>query len=261
MNIYQYNLFEQPTVSFPPPSRAKEKEVSSATKALTIGGQTICFTFSKRLKRGWRVEKQSVSRRLVTLPIWFQTAPESIFYALASWAALPFRLRKNSENYRLRKTLEKQIWSYVDQTIPRKIRMPISHRLQTKGVLYDLVEVFDSLNRTYFQSKIVSRIRWGSPNSTTSYQTRRIIEGTEQNLITIAGAYDHPKTPRFAIEAICYHEMLHIAIPPKEGKQRRHVHTAEFKRAEQAFIHYKQWIEWEKKFLRRYARQKAAIRM
>jgi hypothetical protein len=70
--------------------------------------------------------------------------------------------------------------------------------------------------------------------------------GNRVNLITIAGVYDLPTVPRFAIEAILHHEMLHIAIPPVRGTGRSVIHGSAFKTAEKKFEHYLKWRAWEK---------------
>jgi hypothetical protein len=118
--------------------------------------------------------------------------------------------------------------------------------------------VFDHINARYYDSSLRSYVRWGERASITSYQTARDApDGSRYNLITIAGAYNHPSVPRYAIEGIMYHEMLHIAIPPVVSGGRRTVHGREFRRAERRFEHFREWCSWQRTHLRTLA---AAIR-
>src|SRR5207302_673855 len=55
------------------------------------------------------------------------------------------------------------------------------------------------------------------------------------NAIVVSRIFDHPAVPRYAVEYIVYHEMLHLRHPVKLKGSRRCVHSAEF-RAEAALI-------------------------
>ena len=79
--------------------------------------------------------------------------------------------------------------------------------------------------------------------------------GEPCSVITIAGIYDHPEVPLFAIEGILYHEMLHEAIPPYSRNGRRVIHGPEFNNAERAFPGFVRWREWEKTELHRLVRK------
>ncbi|NLE01045.1 MAG: hypothetical protein GX640_14350, partial [Fibrobacter sp.] len=74
------------------------------------------------------------------------------------------------------------------------------------------------------------------------------------HLITIAGVYNHPDVPLFAIEAVMYHEMLHIAVPPFKKNGRFVIHGPEFKARERQYASYEKWHEWERSSLRKLAR-------
>lgn len=87
----------------------------------------------------------------------------------------------------------------------------------------------------------------GQYGSKTSYHSLFNDEiGATHHLITIAGIYNHPAIPQYAIESVLYHEMLHIDCPPIEGKTRRNVHHKEFRRRERLFDHYDRWQNWLK---------------
>ena len=46
------------------------------------------------------------------------------------------------------------------------------------------------------------------------------------NAIIVSRIFDHPRVPRYAVEYIVYHEMLHLRHPVKLNGSRRCVHSA-----------------------------------
>ncbi|MBD3422136.1 MAG: hypothetical protein GF398_18645 [Chitinivibrionales bacterium] len=217
---------------------------------------------STRLKKSWYVKIQPYNGgRILTIPAYLQSAPESIKQALIEWSLLP-----NTGNKERRKAvrkkkciLEKAIHAHIDslQLDSRTSRAvdPAHYERHTVGCMYDLREIFNYLNTLYFDNAIEGYIRWGRYASATSYQTKRHdARGNAYNLITIAGVYDHPQTPDFAINGVVYHEMLHCLIEPYTRNGRRVIHGAEFVEREKHFAHYHQWRAWEKKHLHRHLR-------
>jgi hypothetical protein len=213
---------------------------------------------NKRLHRGWqvRIKKQSHTRELV-VPVYLENAPEIIKMALIEWSLLPMAQRRDVKWKRIhdrRKELESLIWEHIESagiTTHRQNRIdPSKLHYETRGVKYDLKEVFNSINTVYFSGNIESLVRWGSVGTTTSYQsTRTAQDGRSYHLITIAGVYNHPDVPQYAIEAVMYHEMLHIAIPPCKCSDRSIIHGAAFKKKERSFPFFEQWRIWEKTHL------------
>ncbi|HET7750596.1 MAG TPA: M48 family peptidase, partial [Terriglobales bacterium] len=63
----------------------------------------------------------------------------------------------------------------------------------------------------------------------------------------ISRIFDHPQVPRYALEYILYHEMLHLKHPVKLLGSRRCVHSAEFQAEENLFPQ----LEQAKAFLKR----------
>ncbi|MBD3320728.1 MAG: hypothetical protein GF350_06510 [Chitinivibrionales bacterium] len=222
----------------------------------------ISITFSNKLKNGWYVLVKPVSgNRTLVIPSFLKHAPDSIKRALIDWTLLPRPRNKNRKKLVRKKKneLETRIWSYFQacgfQTSRTKTIEPEKIRMEAQGRRYNLQHIFDGINDTCFNGQISSLIRWGQFASTTSYQSTASDKyGREHNLITIAGVYDHPSVPEFAVKAVIHHEMLHIAIPPFRKNGRRVIHGAEFRKAEKAYEHYDQWRNWEKNALHTLAR-------
>jgi hypothetical protein len=209
---------------------------------------------SSRMRRGWRVVSRPLScDRVIHAPAALAGAPEEVKLALLQWAQLPMKSRRRSRPAadERKRQLERRIWTYLAEVSDLRPRERAVHAAAleqaTGGAIYDLAEVRDTINERFFEGRVQTLIRWGSPRSTTSFhRTARDTDGNRVNLITVAGVYNHPRIPRFAIEALVFHEMLHIVLPPYRRNGRTVFHGPEFKAAERAFPHYAAWHRWEK---------------
>jgi AcrR family transcriptional regulator len=104
--------------------------------------------------------------------------------------------------------------------------------LSPRGEHYDLDEVFESLNRRFFYGLM------GRPLLTWSeYRATRLLGHYDaaHNTIMVSRVFDRRNTPRFAIEYLMYHEMLHLKHPVKHRNGRRCVHSAAFQAEEKLF--------------------------
>jgi hypothetical protein len=208
-----------------------------------------------RLKSSWRMRIHSFSgRRVVSVPAYFENAPEQVKEAIIEWALLfPIRkCRKHSLPYQRKKMLEHTVLEFIKASgkAHRTIRTIAANGSQSKGRLFDLLEIFQSLNAAYFDGKLASFIRWGKSRGRSYQTTFTDAQGSRRNLISIAQLYNKPDVPRFAVEAIVFHEMLHIAVPPFKRNFKNVIHGREFKRAERRFPHFKEWRQWEKQRLK-----------
>jgi len=101
-----------------------------------------------------------------------------------------------------------------------------------QGQNYDLEEVFESLNRRFFHGLM------GRPLLTWSEVTARRLLGhydPAHNTIMVSRVFDRKGTPRYAVEYLMYHEMLHLKHPVKQRNGRRCVHSAAFQAEEKLF--------------------------
>jgi hypothetical protein len=101
-----------------------------------------------------------------------------------------------------------------------------------KGVRHNLDEVFESLNRGYFDGLL------GRPQLGWSRRASRTMLGhfdPSHNAIVISRVFDRPGVPRVALEYVMFHEMLHLRYPVDHAGARRRVHTREFRAAEKVF--------------------------
>jgi predicted metal-dependent hydrolase len=101
-----------------------------------------------------------------------------------------------------------------------------------RGHFYDLDAIFEDLNTRFFHGLMARpRMSW-SQN-----KTRRILGHYDpaHNAIIISRVFDHFAVPRYVLEYIVYHEMLHLKHPVKLRGSRRCVHSAEFQAEEKLF--------------------------
>ncbi len=126
----------------------------------------------------------------------------------------------------------------IRQTRGRKrISSPLGHH-------YDLDEVFEAVNRRFFHGLL------GRPTLTWSEHVAKRMLGhydAAHNTIVVSRVFDRPGTPRYAIEYLLYHEMLHLKHPVKVRAGRRCVHSREFQAEERLFPE----LEQAREFLKR----------
>jgi hypothetical protein len=121
-------------------------------------------------------------------------------------------------------------------------------RMVTRGKYHDLQEIYDDLNRRYFGGTIDARITWGQrggrPRRRNSIKMGSY--SVEERLVRIHRSLDRAFVPRFFVEWIVYHEMLHQVHEIKVVNGRRQFHTREFLRDEARFEHYVAARRWER---------------
>lgn len=101
-----------------------------------------------------------------------------------------------------------------------------------QGEYFDLSELFDRLNETYFDGLM------GKPELGWSRGRSRTLLGhfdPSHNAIIISRIFDQPNVPLVALEYVMFHEMLHLRFPVDHSRSRRCVHTPDFKEAERKF--------------------------
>lgn len=101
-----------------------------------------------------------------------------------------------------------------------------------KGHIYDLESIFDELNLRFFHGLLAR------PRMTWSGSRARAMLGhydPAHNTIVVSRIFDSAAVPRYAVDYIVYHEMLHLRHPVKLRGGRRCVHSAEFQADEKLF--------------------------
>ena len=171
-------------------------------------------------------------RLYVRLSDVLEHAPESVHHAIAH--ILLAKLYKkpiaphHADRYRRHVSSEavSRQAEHIRQTRGRK------RILTHEGQRYDLNEVFDSLNTRFFHGLL------GRPILTWSaHHARRMLGHYDapHNTIMVSRVFDRADTPRYAIEYLLYHEMLHLKHPVRVKGGRRCVHSRDFQADERLF--------------------------
>jgi hypothetical protein len=122
--------------------------------------------------------------------------------------------------------------------------------IRTRGLFYDLEEIFGRLNVLHFENQIDARIGWGRLTSKRGRRSIRMgVYLHDERLIRIHPALDRPEVPPFFIDFVVFHEMLHQAVPADCDGERRQHHGPEFRARERAYPDYERAIAWEKQHL------------
>ncbi|HEV2387117.1 MAG TPA: hypothetical protein VGS20_07655 [Candidatus Acidoferrales bacterium] len=108
---------------------------------------------------------------------------------------------------------------------------------------YDLDVLFERLNRRYFASRLhrpqlgwsrrLWRVQMGSFDATL-------------DRIVLNRRLDRAGVPRFAVEYVLFHEMLHVKHPGRMARCGLQVHSRAFREEETTFRHYaeaRRWLE------------------
>ena len=113
-----------------------------------------------------------------------------------------------------------------------------------EGRYYHLEEVFDALNLRFFGGLL------GRPELTWSEGMAKRSLGhydAAHNTIVVSRVFDRPSSPRYAIEYLLYHEMLHLKHPVTMHGLRRCVHSRAFKADEALFPQIKEALAFLKR--------------
>jgi predicted metal-dependent hydrolase len=129
-----------------------------------------------------------------------------------------------------------------------KNKQPKTVSIRTQGRYHNLKEFFNSLNNEYFGGRITASITWGKNNPRWAVRKRTLGSySSHTNTIRINSVLDRKNVPRYFINFVIYHEMLHSDMHREKKNGRRLVHSSEFKRRERLFEHYEKAISWEKR--------------
>jgi hypothetical protein len=131
---------------------------------------------------------------------------------------------------------------------PPKAPRPRRKAVVQRGRHFHLGEIFEEINRDFFDGRVTAAICWGRrPAGGPRRSIRLGSYRREENLIRIHPALDAGFVPPCVVEALVHHEMLHAEIPLRVGeKGRRVVHGRDFRARERQFPGYRRAEEWRR---------------
>jgi hypothetical protein len=206
----------------------------------------ICIQYKKYANANSRISLHD-GRLLVEISDLLQSAPAPIQEALAS-VLLAKLFGKTPEQDRLA-----QYRHYLNRADMRRSLHSAKRERGRKthigpqGAVYDLAQMFATLNEQYFHGLMAA------PTLGWSLRPSRTILGhydPSHHVIVLSRSLDSTEAPETAVYFVMFHEMLHLRYPTENRGARRCVHTPDFKKAERQFAHYAAAKEALKKFVR-----------
>jgi hypothetical protein len=185
----------------------------------------------ERLRGGWQLRLHHM----------FLAAPDEVVTALAEFV--------RSADPRSSAVLDHYIErnkAFIRRVSPAQLRKRL--RIDPVGEHHDLLAIFEALNRRYFGGRIAATITFGP--APRSRRPRKSIKmgsySADSRVIRIHPALDQPKVPRYFVEWIVFHEMLHHVYRARRGDDgRRCVHPPEFIQHERRFHDFHRAQAWE----------------
>jgi hypothetical protein len=143
-----------------------------------------------------------------------------------------------------RKTPREYLNAYREFTYSRETRARLSTLRRTRGrrfpelpagKFFDLSPLFEKLNKEYFENALPR------PSLHWSRKPRRRTLGhfdPALNQIVLSKDLDREKIPRYVVEYVLFHEMLHVKHPIKFARCRLQSHSSKFRAEEKRYKNY-----------------------
>ena len=214
--------------------RVLERRLRARLRAevtVEVHDNTHTMVTFERVRRGWRIRVHHM----------FLAAPEDVVTALAEFV--------RSADARSSAVLDRFIErnkAFIRRVSPAQLRRRL--RIEPVGRHHDLSAIFAALNRRYFSGRIAATITFGP--APRSRRPRKSIKmgsySADSRVIRIHPARDQPKVPRYFVEWIVFHEMLHHVYRARRGDDgRRCVHPPAFMQHERRFHDFQRAQAWE----------------
>jgi len=215
-------------------------------KQLSAGRVSAEYHPYNELKHTWRQRQSTISFRISD---YMDTAPEAVTEALA-WYLLCRAYKKRCPDGMAERYLEyarsRTLWEPKKKTYMTRAR---NLSFRPVGSARDLGTVFDYVNSCYFEGSI------RRPDLAWAKEAPSVRLGFYFEPLDILAAnrvLDSEKVPRYVLEFVVYHELLHGVLDAKGTPTHRVHHTKEFRDAERRFSMYDEAEAW----LTKLARQK-----
>jgi hypothetical protein len=105
----------------------------------------------------------------------------------------------------------------------------------SRGSTYDLAPLFTRLNRRYFGGRLHRpRLGW----STRTWRTQFGCFDPALDQIVLSRWLDRAVVPKYAVEYVLFHEMLHVKHPLRVARCGLEAHSLKFRLEEKQYVHY-----------------------
>jgi len=171
-------------------------------------------------------------------------SPREVLYALASiLIAKLYRLKASKAHESLYRahTMNPPI---IDASQAARRMRGYKITTSAAGKVYDLAELFTQLNARYFDDQLARpELSWSQR------PTRRILGHHDHvhRVIIISSTLDSAAIPRFVVEYVLFHEMLHVKHPARVVSGRTIYHGRRFRDDERTFERFDEALKWLEK--------------
>jgi hypothetical protein len=176
---------------------------------------------------------------VVRLSDLLQGSPPSVIEALAAILLaklyrkpVPPRAQLRFRQFANRRDVSRQLHLVRQERGRKQIEGPV-------GQHYHLDQLFQELNRQFFGGMLaMPLLTWSRTRSTVKLGHF----DPSHNVIVISRYFDSPRVPRFLLEYLMFHEMLHLKHPIRvaAGNGRRCIHSELFQQDERRFPRYEE---------------------
>lgn len=180
-------------------------------------------------------------------------SPREVLFALACiLVAKLYRLKPSKTHERIYRehTMHPSV---VDASNAARRRRGYKVTTSSNGKAYDLAELFAELNRQYFGGQLERPLLSWSPG-----RARRVLGHFDHvhRAIIISSTLDNASIPRFVVEYVLYHEMLHVKHAARVVSGRTIYHGRPFREDERRFERLDEATKWLEKIARGKARKR-----
>lgn len=172
------------------------------------------------------------------------TAPKDVIISAANIIISRYMNIKCGDDYRA--LYREYIYSEDIRIKVRGIRRARARRrsFNPKGNFFDLEECFNNINSKYFNGSLkMPTLTWSNKRTKSSVGHYDM----DLDVLVISKKLDTKKTPKYVVEFVVYHELLHQLYPGRYISGQWQVHTPEFKRSEKLFEKFDLANNWLKK--------------
>lgn len=217
----------------------KTSEIFHAVgKELGFREVSLGFRPYSELKHTWRVTGHCLE---IKISDYLQNAPEDVMESLAWYLvsrAAGRRCPRGKAGAYLEYARSRNLWSQERETYLARSR---GLSLSPRGDHRDLVAIFDYVNSFYFSRRL------GRPTLAWTYEppSKRLGFYFEAlDLLAVNRVLDSESVPRYVLEFVMYHELLHHVNAMDASPARRVHHTKRFREQERLFRAYDEAEVW-----------------
>jgi hypothetical protein len=212
----------------------------------TIGKDDVYASFHpySELKHSW---SSAGSRIEFKVSDYLEDSPDDVLESMA-WYLVCRAFRRTcpdgkADRY-LAYALSSELWARNRDLYMSRAR---SLSFNPRGEVRDLDTVFRYVNSFYFKGGVpYPTLAWSSE----SPRTRLGFYFAPLNLLVANRVLDSERVPRYVLEFVVYHELLHHVNGRGSSPRKRVHHTKSFREQEMRFTHYEDAERWLRKLVR-----------